>query len=89
MMRSLTFKWIAMLLVTSLAGVVLVGLFAYRTTLNEFDRLRVEQAEAEFVDSATVYYQTFGSWEGVDAWLESQQPALPGKGCGLQIARCR
>jgi signal transduction histidine kinase len=60
--------------VTSLVGVILVGLFAYRTTVNEFDRLRVEQAQATFVADVTSYYQSNQSWDGVDTWLRSQMP---------------
>ena len=41
MMRSLTVKWIATLLLTSLIDVVLVGLFAYRTPGSGYDQLRV------------------------------------------------
>jgi signal transduction histidine kinase len=73
-MRSLAFKWIATLLLTSLVGVVLVGIFAYRTTVNEFDRLRVEQAKAAFVSDATTYYQTYHTWEGLGSWLRDQTP---------------
>ncbi len=72
MMRSLTFKWIATLLLTSLIGVLLVGLFAYRTTVNEFDRLRVEQAQTTFVNQATSYYQSHQSWDGLVSWMQTQ-----------------
>jgi signal transduction histidine kinase len=65
MMRSLAFKWIATLLLTSLIGVALVGVFAYRATLTEFDRLRAEQAEAGFVADMTAYYEANGSWDGL------------------------
>lgn len=75
MMRSLTFKWIATLFVTSLVGVIFVGLFAYRTTLNEFDRLRVEQAQATFINDVTAYYKTNHSWDGLDRWFRSQMEA--------------
>ncbi|HVU12313.1 MAG TPA: ATP-binding protein [Phototrophicaceae bacterium] len=71
--RSLAFKWIATLLLTSLVGVVLVGLFAYRTTVTEFDRLRLEQVQASFVNEATTYYESTGSWNGFDDWLHQQQ----------------
>ncbi len=74
MMRSLAFKWIATLLVTSLIGVALVGLFAYRTTVNEFDRLRVEQAKTTFVEEAAGYYRDYGSWDGLESWLRMQYP---------------
>jgi signal transduction histidine kinase len=67
MIRSLTFKWIITLLVTSLVGVVLVGFFAYRTTATEYDRLRVEQSQTAFVDTATTYYETNQTWDGLEA----------------------
>jgi signal transduction histidine kinase len=66
MIRSLTFKWMATLLVTSLVGVVLVGFFAYRTTASEYDRLRIEQAQSAFVDTVTTYYETHQTWEGLE-----------------------
>ena len=69
--RSLTFKWIAILLVTSLVGVGLVGLFAYRTTISGYDQLRVEQARATFITQVTSYYQEHQSWDGVENWLHT------------------
>src|SRR5579871_2314684 len=93
--RSLAFKWIGTLLLTSLVGVVLVGLFAYRTTMTEFDQLRLEQAQAAFVNEATTYYETNQSWTGFEDWLQTQQrssnqnnqgnpgnPGNPGQGGG-------
>ncbi len=76
--RSLAFKWIATVLLTSLVGVVLVGLFAYRTTVNEFDRLRLEQAQAKFISDVTSYYQANGSWDGVEAWMRAQAAPTTG-----------
>ncbi|MFN8373859.1 MAG: ATP-binding protein [Anaerolineae bacterium] len=85
MFRSLTFKWVATLLVTSLIGVVLVGLFAYRTTVNEFDRLRIEQAQATFISEATTYYQEHQSWAGFEEWLHAQADETSGYGEGVQL----
>lgn len=65
MRRSLAFKWIATLLLSSLIGVVLIGLFAYRATTSEFDRLRAEQAVNDFVVEMRAYYAEHGSWEGL------------------------
>src|SRR4051812_48046419 len=78
-MRSLTLKWMMTLLLSSLVGVLLVGLFAYRTTLTEFDRLRMEQARTSFAEQLTSYYQTHDSWDGLDDWLRqyAQFPARP------------
>ncbi|MBZ0296882.1 MAG: HAMP domain-containing protein [Anaerolineae bacterium] len=69
MIRSLTFKWVVTLLLSSLTGVTLVGLFAYRTTVNEFDRLRVEQIKSTFMTEVTTYYQDHGSWDGINEAL--------------------
>lgn len=83
MIRSVTFKWIITVLLSSLTGVILVGLFAYRTTLNEFDRLRLEQARLTFLNQLTSYYQAQGSWDGLDDWLredDEHQPQGPHRG---------
>src|SRR5438477_1552262 len=85
MRRSLTVKWIATLLLSSLIGVFLVGLFAYRTTLTEYDRLRTDLAKSAFITQLTTYYQTHGTWNGVNDWLREnstptnppERPALP------------
>lgn len=69
--RSLAFKWIVTLLLTSLVGVVLVGIFAYRTTASEYDRLRVEQSQSVFIEDVTTYYETNGSWAGVESVTKS------------------
>ena len=46
MWRSLAFKWTMTLVITSLLGVILVGIFAYRTTSSAYDQLRSDQARA-------------------------------------------
>ncbi len=70
--RSMTFKWMAILLVTSLVGVVLVGLFAYRTTVSGYDQLRVEQARTTFISDVSSYYAEHQSWDGIEAWQRTQ-----------------
>ena len=83
MMRSLTFKWSVTLLLSSLTGVILVGLFAYRTTQNEYDRLRVEQARSAVVSQLTTYYQTNGSWDGLENWLAVFACGAAATGAGM------
>ncbi|HEX2905612.1 MAG TPA: ATP-binding protein [Phototrophicaceae bacterium] len=73
MMRSLTFKWLATLLLTSLIGVALIGLLAYRATTTQYDRLRMEQAENFFIDRVMAYYQNHGGWDGLEVWLDQSQ----------------
>ncbi len=79
MRRSLALKWIVTLLITSLVGVVLVGAFAYRTAITEYDRLRVEQGQTSFAERATAYYQENHTWDGFDEWLREA-----GKSSGTQ-----
>ena len=86
--RSLALKWIATLLLTSLVGVVLVGLFAYRTTVNEFDRLRLEQAQDVFVNDVATYYSNNGSWDGVRDWLHSLITSSGKSGDSLPLQLC-
>jgi signal transduction histidine kinase len=86
--RSLALKWIATLLLTSLVGVILVGLFAYRTTVNEFDRLRVEQAQNVFVNDVATFYATNGTWDGVEAWIRSLTDSSGKSGNSLPLQFC-
>jgi signal transduction histidine kinase len=78
MSRSLTLKWIATILATSLVGVGLVALFAYRATSNEYDRLRFDQYKDDLITTLTDYYQNQGSWSGIDTWQD--QSAHPPQG---------
>jgi signal transduction histidine kinase len=77
MKRSLALKWVVTLLATSLIGVGLVAVFAYRATSNEFDKLRFTQLENEFVSTVSDYYTENGSWGGLDRWLIETNPPPP------------
>lgn len=74
MMRSLRFKWMTTLLLTSLLGVFLVGIFASQTTLFAYDQFRIEQAQEAFVTDVTMYYEENGAWDGLQDWLIGQEP---------------
>lgn len=69
MIRSLTIKWVITLMLTSLLGLALVGLFSYLSTQNEFNQLRMQQAQNAFVENVSTYYQNHQSWDGLEAWL--------------------
>jgi len=89
MTRSLVFKLVLAFLVVSVTGAVLTAVFARWATFREFDRLVLEQAQNNFLASATAYYQTNGSWRGVREYFHrlaaapapqpppGQQPPLP------------
>jgi signal transduction histidine kinase len=80
MMRSLAFKWVATLVLTSLVGVALVGVFAYRATITEFDRLRSQQAEDAFIEDMALYYRLNGSWQGIEDLRRQGNPPRMGRG---------
>ena len=78
MFRSLAFKWTVTLILTGLIGVILAGIFAYRTTTTEFDRLLTDQAENDFVEMVQAYYQTYETWDGIEGWLRDEpEPGIP------------
>jgi signal transduction histidine kinase len=81
MTRSLTVKWVLTLLVASLTGVVLVGIVASRTAVNEYDRLRIEQAQTLFVEDMATYYEAHGSWDDLVAAMQGFP--LPGHDMGF------
>jgi two-component system sensor histidine kinase BaeS len=78
MTRSLVFKLAIAFLVVSVTGAVLTALFARWATFREFDRLVLEQAQNNFLTSATAYYQMYGSWLGVREYFHrlAATPAL-------------
>lgn len=69
MIRSLTLKWVVTLMLTSLLGLVLAGLFFYLSTQNEFNQLRMRQLQTAFVEDVTAYFQDNQGWEGIETRL--------------------
>jgi two-component system, OmpR family, sensor histidine kinase BaeS len=67
--HSLTTKMILALALINIAGLALILLFARQVTGAAFDQLRVEQAQSRFVETVTSYYETNGSWVGIEQEL--------------------
>ncbi|MEL6271523.1 MAG: HAMP domain-containing sensor histidine kinase [Chloroflexota bacterium] len=61
MNRSLRTRLILMTLVTGIAGVFITGAFVRLISLREFDRLRIEQARANFTEDVTAHYEQYGT----------------------------
>ncbi len=72
-MRSLAFKWTLTLLLTSLIGVAVAGFFASNTARIEYDRLRIDQARAWFIENVTAFYTRNKTWNGLTEWLRYDQ----------------
>jgi two-component system sensor histidine kinase BaeS len=63
--RSLTFKLVLAFLLISLIGVCLVAIFSRFIAERELDRLTQAQAQADFMNDVTNYYQITGSLQGL------------------------
>ena len=63
----LTFAIVAV----SVLSVVLLGTAARYITSSQFDRLRLDQAEATFVEAVSNYYEVRRSWDGIGAYVEN------------------
>lgn len=64
-MRSISFKLIAAFLAVSLVGAAIAVVLAQMFTRSEFDRFVIDRSRNEFVDTLTLYYETNGSWDGI------------------------
>jgi two-component system sensor histidine kinase BaeS len=76
-MRSLTVKLVLAFLIVSLAGAALAAAFARWATYREFDRLVLDQAQANFATDLAAYYQEKGSWENLPASLTPRRAPAP------------
>lgn len=79
MTRSLVFKLVLAFLVVSVTGAALTALFARWATIQEFNRLVLEQVQSNFLANVTAYYQTNGSWLGIRQYFRrlATTPAPP------------
>ena len=65
-MRSITVKLILGFLVIGLVSIIIVVGLARWNTTNEFQRFVLNRDQNSFITTLTNYYQTNGSWNGVD-----------------------
>jgi signal transduction histidine kinase len=79
-MRSLTLKLTLAFLAISLISVALVAVFARWITVQEFDRFVLDQAQNDFIDFVTAYYEANGSWQGMAQQLPQQPPPASAAG---------
>lgn len=56
-------KFVACLLLTSLASIAVVGGLAYERLMQKFNTLVAEDASQNFQDDVSAYFRTYGSWE--------------------------
>jgi len=68
-MRSLRFKWSLTLVITSLFGIILVGVLATQINSAEYQRFRDAEFETAIAEGAGDYYEETGSFEDVERAL--------------------
>jgi signal transduction histidine kinase len=78
-MRSLSMKLLLAFLAISLTGAAFASVLARWITVQEFNRLVMEQAQSNFMNEVTTYYQARGSWVGVTDYFrqKNQSPEQP------------
>jgi len=69
MPRTITARLILAFLVVSITGVALAAGISYWLTQREFMQLFYDQTRDRFVAEATQYYQSRGSWQGIETGL--------------------
>jgi signal transduction histidine kinase len=77
MIYSLRTKWILSILLTSLVGVGLVGLFTSQTNTQELDQLVADKALTEYVTEVTAFYEEARSWRSAAAYFDPNR--VPGE----------
>lgn len=65
-MQSLRFKWSLTLVITSLIGIVLVGLLATQINTREYQRFRDSEFETAIAEAAGEYYAEYGTLYNVE-----------------------
>jgi signal transduction histidine kinase len=71
-MRSLTIKMVLAFLLTSVAGMALASIFIRQSVTREFDDYVIAQQRANFITNLGAYYESTGSWVGVERWLRAR-----------------
>ena len=76
-MRSITFKLTIAFLLVGLTGAVLVAVIVQWRTQRAFNQLMVSREQQTLIASLLQYYQTTGSWQGVEDQLQYLQSIQP------------
>ncbi len=78
MRSSLRLKLIFTFLIISIAGTILTAWVVRFSNEQAFDALLREQQQDEFVSNVLAFYESNGSWEGVEQTLDIQFSSEPG-----------
>jgi len=73
-MKSLSLKLTLAFLIISLTVAGLAAVFTWQSTAREFETLVVDRIRDEFIEKVTSYYQTHGSWQGINQQFPLRRP---------------
>src|SRR5512139_1265168 len=79
-MRSLALRFTLAVLLVSLIGATLMAFFVWHNTQNRFGQFVVDRDRFSFVNTLAQYYQTNGSWAGVETVFSRDPTPLSGSG---------
>jgi len=74
--RSLAIKLTLAFLLVGLTGSILVAVITQSRTKAAFNNFIVDQEQQALVDNLLLYYQTYGTWAGVDNVIFLMQPRM-------------
>ncbi len=77
-MRSLALRFTLAVLLVGLIGAILMAFFVWHNTQNRFGQFVVDRDRFSFVNTLAQYYQTNGSWAGVETVFSSGRVPVPG-----------
>ena len=77
MRSSLRLKLIFTFLIISLAGTILTAWIVRFSNEQAFDDLLREQEQVDFVNDTLAYYESNGSWQGIDQAMNAQFSPAP------------
>jgi two-component system sensor histidine kinase BaeS len=76
--RSLAFKLTIAFLLVGLIGAILMAFFLWRNTQRRFDQFVANRDQFSFTNILAQYYQTNGSWDGIQAVFDRGRFQAPG-----------
>ncbi|HWQ45431.1 MAG TPA: ATP-binding protein [Longilinea sp.] len=71
MNKSIVFKLVLAFFLVSIIGAALAAVFGAWTTTREFDRMVNNREQENFIAEVTQYYIDHGTWEGIQAHMDS------------------
>jgi signal transduction histidine kinase len=73
-MRSIAFKLTLAFVIVGLTGAILVAVLVHQRTRTAFDQFIIDQGRQELINDLQRFYQSQGSWQGLEEYLRTPPP---------------